>query len=289
MSYLVYQKEIGQEGTPHYQGYVEAKSALALSAVKGRLDLPAIHLEPRRGTQEQAIAYCKKAETRAEGPWEFGEPKEQGKRNDLLALAVLAKDGKRKREAFEEMPATYARYYKNYEHISGLFPPTRPDVTVTLLVGKPGTGKTRYVHEHETRDTLWSLPAATPMWFNGYDGHEAALLDDFSGNMPLDLCLRLLDRYALQVPTKGGFVWWVPARVYITSNFRPEEWYDYTARPDHLVALKRRIHTTINFDNPFHLNDLPGAEGPVGGEAAISPYHEKLLGEKKKKLKKVGG
>lgn len=274
MGYLIYQEEVGASGTRHYQGYCETVSQSRFATIKARMPDGA-HIEKRQGTQEKAIAYCKKTDTRKDGPWEFGTPKEQGKRNDLLDLALLAKAGKRKRDAFEEMPATYARYFKNYEHIQSLYQPERPSVQVTLLVGPPGTGKTRRVREDEP--DCWMLPAATPMWFNGYDGHAAACLDDFAGQLPLDLALRLLDRYPVQVPTKGGFVWWTPARVYITSNFDVEDWYDYTSRPAHLAALKRRIHRTIRFhaDTPF---DIPPRSSPEG---AGRPEADFCVSEKK--------
>lgn len=48
--------------TPHFQGYVEFSSKLSLSSVKLFLGSRA-HIEPRAGTQDQAIAYCGKVRT----------------------------------------------------------------------------------------------------------------------------------------------------------------------------------------------------------------------------------
>ena len=50
-----------------------------LSGVK-ELTGTAAHWEPRRGTHQQAAAYCSKEETRIDGPWEVGTPPVQGKR-----------------------------------------------------------------------------------------------------------------------------------------------------------------------------------------------------------------
>ena len=53
--------------TPHVQGYIEFNCQLRLNAAK-RLISQRAHLEVRRGSQQQAIAYCEKQETRLEGP-----------------------------------------------------------------------------------------------------------------------------------------------------------------------------------------------------------------------------
>lgn len=71
--YVVYQLEEGELGTTHYQGYIEFVQKKTLVACKKLL--PNAHWEPRRGSPEEAAAYCKKEETRKDGPWELGEPK----------------------------------------------------------------------------------------------------------------------------------------------------------------------------------------------------------------------
>ena len=56
--FAVHMLERGEEGTPHYQGYLELKSSRRLNFLTSRL--PRAHFEPRRGTREQAILYCVK-------------------------------------------------------------------------------------------------------------------------------------------------------------------------------------------------------------------------------------
>lgn len=239
MNYLIYQKECGENGTPHYQGYCEiSQNAKTLNWLKNNFSNTA-HIEPRRGTQTQAIAYCKKEESRIDGPWEFGEPKAQGSRTDLVALGTLAKEGKRKREAFEEMPACYMRHHRAYQHIQSLYKPAAVEREVILLIGPPGIGKTRFVHDNH--EEFWQTPLQKEMWFDGYDGQAVALIDDFQGQMPLTLLLQLLDRYIVQVPIKGGFTWWTPTKIYVTSNYEISEWYDYSKRNEARAALERRF------------------------------------------------
>lgn len=51
-------KEVGKEGTPHLQGYVEFKNQRYLSALKKINER--VHWEPARGTRIQNIRYCGK-------------------------------------------------------------------------------------------------------------------------------------------------------------------------------------------------------------------------------------
>lgn len=63
------------------------------------------------------------------------------------------------------------------------------------------------------------------LWFNGYHGQDAIILDDFYGWIEPATLYRLLDIYPLQVPIKMGFAWAKWNYVFITSNVRPEEFY----------------------------------------------------------------
>jgi len=57
-AYNVFGYERGDEGTPHLQGYIHFKEKKSLQAVKKVM--PRAHLEPRKGTVDQAVDYCKK-------------------------------------------------------------------------------------------------------------------------------------------------------------------------------------------------------------------------------------
>lgn len=241
MQYLVYQKERGANGTEHYQGYVEFTKQVGFKKVKSLLGETA-HVEPRKGSQAQAIAYCKKEDTRIEPPVEMGEPRSQGQRTDVAALVDVAKSGASKREALDQLGATYVRYHKAYEHVQSLIKPARKPRKVKLLVGEPGVGKTRYVLDKYP--DAYVIPVANnSIWFDGYDGQEVVLIDDYAGQMPLIQFLRLLHEYPEQVPVKGGHVWFNPSRVYITSNYTIQEWYKWEGREASRAALERRIHT----------------------------------------------
>lgn len=88
------------------------------------------------------------------------------------------------------------------------------------------------------------------MWFDGYEGEETLIIDDFYGWCPHSMLLRVLDRYPFRCPVKGGFTWGLWKNVIITSNKHPKDWYEkFDWRDDE--ALRRRIHAI------YRVNGVP--------------------------------
>ena len=111
--YVVYQLERGEEGTPHYQGYIVFYSNKTLAAVK-KIN-PRAHWDLRRGTHDEARAYCTKEDTRIQPYVEKGVPPiTRGKRTDLLYVKQLLDDGATESEICRDEDAlgTVARYPK---------------------------------------------------------------------------------------------------------------------------------------------------------------------------------
>ncbi len=256
MVYLVYQEEIGESGTHHFQGYCEFTEQLVLSAAKAILGGAQTHIERRRGSQEQAIAYCKKDDTRLAGaqPQEFGTPRSQGKRMDLEAFKdEVMGNRKRKRDLLDDHFGIMARYPKFYDTLTMMNRPERSEnLVVTLLFGQTGLGKTRSVmEEFGTNPDFFVAPLNNgTMWYDTYDGHSVVLLDDFSGAAShISLCslLRLLDRYPVLVPTKGSHTWWLPTQVFVTTNLLPKDWFKWENRGEQYKALARRFHKVVEY------------------------------------------
>lgn len=128
--YIVWQRERGEQGTVHLQGYVELTKPQRMAALKSTWSTA--HLEPRRGTREQARDYCMKADTRDDGddagPFEFGSfaAGGSGARNDVRAVLEALKEGKSKREIYEEFPEVSAKFPRfvdqglNYQRLDRL-------------------------------------------------------------------------------------------------------------------------------------------------------------------------
>lgn len=58
-AYIVYGMEVGEEGTPHVQGFIFWRNAKTLTAARRALGGRA-HCEKKRGTFKEASDYCKK-------------------------------------------------------------------------------------------------------------------------------------------------------------------------------------------------------------------------------------
>lgn len=84
--YAVWQREkCPDTGKQHLQMYAEAYKPLTLKQWKAAVGDSTAHVEKRRGTREEAVAYCRKDESRdEEAPHEFGECRtNQGRRSDI--------------------------------------------------------------------------------------------------------------------------------------------------------------------------------------------------------------
>lgn len=237
----------------HFQGYVQLKTSRALSWLKNNISGTA-HFEIQRGTSEQARDYCHKADatTVADTFVEFGEYRKvgsgAGERTDITALRDAIVRGSTQKEIIEndELVETFAKYMRFHDRVKSLYkPPARENgVHLILLVGAPGTGKTRRAFEQYP--DLFEIPISNgTMWMDGYDDQPHVLFDDFMGKgskMTLDNTLKFFDRYVRQVPIKGAYVWYRPEVIIVTTNYHPRYWYEWKGREESWKALKRRIH-----------------------------------------------
>ncbi len=253
VQYIIFQKERGENGTVHYQGYVELKKRQRFTRMH-YLFLNA-HIESRRGNQKQAIAYCSKEDTRCDGPWENGIKKTPGKRSDLTDFVVSIRRGDTINQIIDDHGTNLARYTKFYGMVKGAIKPQmRMDLRVELHWGAPGMGKTRYAYEKYP--DIFPVPIGTNLWFDNYDGQKQILIDDFTGNMKLDHLLQMLDIYRVQIPVKGGYCWLRATTIIITSNVNYTDWYNFKDKngprkyyPEvKLRALARRIHFIKHYD-----------------------------------------
>lgn len=120
-SYLLYGREVGEQGTPHLQGYVVFESRRTLQFVRNIS--PNAHWETRRGSARQAIDYCKK-----DGQFEeFGQPPvEPGHRSDIDRYKVWLKEQATppsERDIAEEFTSLYMRYPKQCIKLSKMLCP----------------------------------------------------------------------------------------------------------------------------------------------------------------------
>lgn len=240
IKYLIVGKEIGEQGTPHLQGFIIFQNAKTFNQVKAFLG-DRYHIERTIGSAQQNIAYCSKDNEYIE----FGELPQQGSRKDIQQVKQMVKEGKSMSEIVEQATSyqsiRMAEICKKYQPIQ---PRDKPEVR--YYWGGTGCGKTRLAYEELGMENTW-VNSNTLQWFDGYDGQENVIIDDFRGNQcSFAFLLRLLDRYPMKVPIKGGFVNWNPKRIFITSTNSPYNVYSDEKITENIEQLIRRIDIIQN-------------------------------------------
>lgn len=244
VKYAVWQLESGAEGTPHLQGYVELATPRSLHYMRNII--PGAHWEVRVGTSFQARNYCMKEESRIDGPWEHGtyQQPNPGRRSDLEEIKNLLDAGVQLSEIYSKHFTSSARYYRFFDRYLLEKRPHRTEPPeVYILCGKTGTGKSRFCVEHGGGPQYWKTRGD---WWDAYANEPICVIDEFYGWLPFDFILRLLDRYPLDVPVKGGFRRFTSSTVFITSNRPPWEWWK---SPKDQTAFQRRIKSVTHFES----------------------------------------
>ena len=262
--FIACQWEICPEtGRRHCQGYLYGSTPRDLASVSQLFDPHNPHLEPRKGSHQQAVDYCTKEESRAPDcdPFVSGEPPKQGARNDLDQVkADLAEGGLHL--AAENNFGAFLKYHKGMEKYLSLIAPTRDptkDPECYYYWGPAGSGKTSATYELAESKGLeltqiYSCPLqGRTVWFDGFrPGHHGMiLLDDYFRQWEATYFLKVLDRYPMLVPVKGGFVNLTNVIIMVTSNYALEDQY-----PDYVDqnAFRRRFVEIKQFKK---LNDPP--------------------------------
>jgi len=114
--YLVCGKEIGEQGTPHLQGYVVFNLQKTLSAASKCL--PRAHLEFAKGNADQNRAYCTKEGDFIETGTKPMSQKEKGatEKERWANIVNLAETGNLE-QLKEEEPQVYLKHYRTLQAI----------------------------------------------------------------------------------------------------------------------------------------------------------------------------
>lgn len=239
--YLVFGKEVGNEGTPHLQGYIYLKNDMTKKALNKKLDNRAWLGESKATAlrAEQNKAYCHKQNKY----FEDGDPPKQGKRTDVEeAKAIITVGSGQMRDVVEAcnsyQSCRMAEIYLKYKERVRDWKPI-----VKWFWGKSGTGKTETA-ELESAPDYW-MSDRNLKWWEGYDAHENVIIDDFRK----DFCtfhelLRILDKTRFRCENKGGSRQLLARQIIITSCYSPQEVYD--TRED-IYQLERRIDEVREF------------------------------------------
>lgn len=234
--YAVWQKERCPEtGRLHWHLYVELKRPQRWGRVPQLIGLRVgqWHAAKRRGTRDQARAYCRKERTRVEGPFELGEwtsDRGPGARHDLEAVAdAVLVERASVSDVAERFPIQFIKYHRGIVELKQTVRVRRESQkrVVIVLVGPTGTGKTYWVTKTwPQKDRYAPAFQDNKVWFDGYDGEDCLWLDDFdTGHFPFRDVLRICDAEEAHVPKKGGHCYWTGSVVVFTSNREPDVWW----------------------------------------------------------------
>lgn len=224
-TYCVYQHEVGEQGTHHFQGYAEFSGKHRFAHYKAMPGLETAHLEVRRGSASQAANYCMKEEGRLDGPYEWGEMKEQGKRSDLEAIRRKLDENKPMKRIAEDHFSSWCRYNKSFDLYKEIKQQPRDwAMELIVIIGPTGTGKSRRAHEM-AGESVYNKPPGK--WWDRYNGEHTVVFDEFYGHSyPYTQLLQLCDRYPFMVESKGSSKQFVSRRIIFTSNQDPKDWYN---------------------------------------------------------------
>ena len=253
--YYIIGKEIGENGNKHFQGYCELEKVKEFNVIHKTLFNA--HIETRRGTQQQAIDYCKK-----EGDFvEWGTPKQQGKRNDLEGIIEMIREGASDIEILAEYPTQYFLYNQHIAKVRELITKERfekefRDITVYYIWGKTGTGKSRYVREKHGYKNVYAINDYGSGAFDSYTNQDVLILEEFRSDFTLKFMLQLLDGYPLRLPARYFDKIACFTKVYIVSNVRLVEQYKniQEKEPASWAALLRRIKYIVEFGDDYEKN-----------------------------------
>ena len=227
IKYIVLQTEKGEQGTPHYQGFLILKDKKRMTWLKSNFNERA-HWAITRGTDKQASDYCKKDDTRVPGGYTFehgtfGRNKDELEEQAIKELEEVKKNFKRPADIPAELllqPNFVSAYKLLTQEALG---PYRPNLKIITIVGPPATGKSYLINKLFPTAARMVMGNTGAWWLNPTS--KVGVIEEFAGQIPLTRMLHLLDPYPLSLEVKGGTRPCLFELIFITSNSNPEEWY----------------------------------------------------------------
>jgi len=245
--YIVYGREVGDNGTPHLQGYVYFHNQRQHKAVT-RL-LPGAWVTPSRGNAEKNRVYCTK---QANGGFEFGEPpmdaevaRRKGGAGNAARFAKAIEDAE-KGDFVTIKRDDPQLFLLHGVRLESLYTPKAVPLDGELMhewwVGPSGTGKSRL---------LWELypnhfAKQRNKWWDGYKREEIVAIEEWTpkNDITASALKDWADRYPFNGEVKGGCMHKLrPKKIIVLSNYTPQQCF--LAQED-LGPMLRKF-TVINF------------------------------------------
>lgn len=276
--------EIGQEGTYHTHVYFKLATCRYFVNIQNKFG-GACHIENCRGRSDDNRAYVLKDGDKynklADGTYnyidkdgnihkgynisetfeEYGRcPDEsQGKARDCDKIVELINAGASTLDIIEKVPSAINNL-ANIERIRSMnrdekFVSQWRDVFVTYIYGESGAGKTRSVMDKYGYEAVYRINDYKHP-FDGYEGQDVILFDEFRSSINISSMLNYLDGYPLKLPCRYFDRQACYTKVFIISNEPVQSQY-CTCSASSRNAFLRRIHCFLKAtkDKPFQLGE----------------------------------
>lgn len=237
MDYLAYGQETCPDtGRPHLQGWVYFKNPRYTFAVRKQYKC---WMKKMEGTIAQNDAYCSKQGQLQE----FGRKPTQGERKDLRAVAADIAAGATVESIALENPMMFHQYGRTLQYLEDirLRSVRRTEAPeCTWLYGPTNVGKSHLARELAGED-YWTYTSQNG-WWDGYTGQDTVIFDDFRGELPYAMMLRIADKWPNNVPMRGKQPFpFTSKKIIVTSFGEPSEVYHNLAERDSLEQIYRRF------------------------------------------------
>lgn len=247
--YICFQLESGDEcGTPHFQGVIYFETQITFTTLKKRLQPYNPWLKPTIDWNA-AHDYCRKSETRIDGPWTNGNPPKQGTRKDLDQLKDQILNGETTVEQIIcEDPIAFHQYGRTLSRLEDIALRERYRTEMPECIwyyGPTGVGKSHLAFDGYNPKThyLWKNDNG---WQDGYTGQPIIIINDFRGHIKYDEMLQLCDKWPYFLPRRAREpVPCLATKIIITSSLPPQDVYCNRNANDLIDQLLRRF-TVIN-------------------------------------------
>ena len=237
VSYLAYGNEVcPSTGRPHHQGFVVFKSHRELPAVAKKMSA---RVAIMNGDLDQNEDYCSKESELVT----FGTKPQnkQGKRSDLNEIMNDILDNRlSETEVAIKYPVAWLQYGNRFNRLLQLTVQKRDyECNVIWCWGPSGTGKSRYAFDRGYEEVKFT----GTFWLLNLEGicPENVIFEDMvpGGDLPFSEWLKVTDRYSVMLNIKNGMVKCRFRNIIVTSNYSPEQYFQYVPEESRAACLRR--------------------------------------------------
>jgi hypothetical protein len=203
--------EIGEQGTPHLQGFLRSANQIDMRTVENMLGGRA-RLARARGTTADNKRYCLKDGHIILGKGILEEPHSNSKKEDYQQLREAIIGGDSIPILWSKFPRIFITHGARIERLSFEYQKAEEAWPGDLAVkniwiwGPTGTGKSRWAHTQALTEEIFDKNPNK--WWDGYrEATKVVIIEDLDPTTPRKLANHLkkwTDRYTFTAEIKGG-------------------------------------------------------------------------------------